>query len=698
MTSVKKNTDGARKAPSRPERDCRTDMRLAPFDNDTTAELVSVAEELSKRVGINPNCVTKKMPSNINADAYEKTITDFFRAEQRCAEANNFWLGIEPLSGRDTSSPINLDSIIVNSDVKYIMKEASRIINRVISLPWRKSNKIYFGPGSAQVFTYDRKDGSRAAFKTKERLFKLAHADETGKFTNASKWIVPNRTFQPSAFFENDLAEYISERCDQELEQCDIISCVPKNNEKFRTIGIGSVIGVASQHVIGDYIRTCLQRYGVDLKSLAVRHKEFAYIGSVNGRYSTLDFSQASDSISFSLVQLLFNNTKSSDKVRQLYELMCQCRARHFVVEDPEGHYDLRDKQSYEKFSAMGNCFTFELESLIFMAIGTAIQKRLGFLRFIREYNTAIERRRKLPLGCADPTSFGDDLILTIGRLTKYELAHIRDWLSYFGLTLNDEKSYCRGEGFRESCGADFSHGRFVRGFYFQQSELNVLDVIRLLNFFHCYHNVSYKVLMTYPVLKRVMKRYNLENYCVGLDKASRLLDAYKIIPNCFLITNDFKSTGKYFAVRDICGKRLVSTSVSSKTGQIQKSYLYTYPRCDEAERKGLAYDMDDLLVPFTQGNRYTLDVDSGLGEIFSLGPDLISTVDYGGGNFVKRLLPPSRRAIWRADLYERALNQGLLDIREPIVWTAENIRGQSLRSTRFTKNGFDREPRKMLL
>lgn len=692
MTSVKKKAGGARKAPSGNESSRRTDRRLAPFDNDTTAELVRVAEELSKYVGINPKCVTKKMPSNINADAYEKTVSDFLEAERRCAEANNFWLGLEPLSGRDTLSPINLDSIKVDSNVKYIMKEASRIINRVISLPWKKSSKIYFGPGSAQVFTYDRKDGSKGSFKTKERLWKLAKADSTSKkFTNASKWIVPNRTFQPSAFFDNALASYISERCDGELEQCDIISCVPKNNEKFRTIGIGSVIGVASQHVIGDYIRTCMQRYGVDLKSLAVRHREYAYIGSVNGRYSTLDFSQASDSISFGLVQLLFNNTKSSDKVRHLYSLMCQCRARHYVIADSEGHFDLRDKQSYEKFSPMGNCFTFELESLIFMAIGMAIQKRLGFLRFIREY------RGPVLFGCVDPTSFGDDLILSIGRLTKYELAQIRRWLRYFGLTLNDEKSYCRGEGFRESCGADFLHGRFVRGFYFQQSELNVLDVIRLLNFFHCYHSVSYKVLMTYPVLKRVMKSYNLDDYCVGLDKASRLLDAYKIIPNCFLITNEFKPTGKYFAVRDLLGKRLVSTSTSSKTGQIQKSYLYTYPRCEDAERKGLVYDMESLLVPFTQGIRYTLDVSSGLSEIFSLGPDLISTADYDGGSFTKKILPASRRAIWRADLYERALNQGLLDIREPIVWTAENIRGQSLRSTRFTKNGFDREPRKML-
>lgn len=691
MTSVKKNTGGARKAPSSSEKGRRTDLRLTPFDKDTTAELVRVAEELSKRVGINPNSVTKKMPSNISPDAFEKTISDFFKAEERCAEANNFWLGLEPLSGRETSYPINLDSIQVDSNVKYILKEASRIINRVISLPWKKSSKIYFGPGSAQVFNYDRKDGSRASFKTKERLWKLANADSSGKFTNASKWIVPNRTFQPSAFFDNALSAYITEKCDGELEQCDIISCVPKNNEKFRTIGIGSVIGVASQHVIGDYIRTCLQRYGVDLKSLAVRHREFAYIGSVNGRYSTLDFSQASDSISCGLVQLLFNNTKSSDKVRHLYELMKQCRARYYVVEDSEGHYDLRDKKLYEKFSPMGNCFTFELESLIFMAIGTAIQKRLGFLRFIREY------RGRVYFGCADPTSFGDDLIFTIGRLTRYELASIKRWLWYFGLTLNDEKSYCRGEGFRESCGADFCHGAFVRGFYFQQSELTVLDAIRLLNFFHCYHSVSYKALMAYPVLKGIMKKYNLEDYCVGLDKVSGLLDVYKIIPNCFLITNDFKPTGKYFAVRDICGRRLISTSVSPRTGQIQKSYLYTYPRCDEAERKGLVYDIESLLVPFTQGNRYTLDVNTGLSEIFSLGPDLISTVDYGGGNFVKKLPSLSLRAVWRADMYYGALNQGLLDVREPIVWTAENIRGQSLRSTRFTKNGFDREPRKML-
>lgn len=682
MTSVKKNTDGARKAPNGAERHRRTDRRLAPFGAETTAELIRAAEELSKRVGINPKCVTKKMPSNINPDAYKKTIDDFLKAEDRCAEANNFWFGLEPLSGRDTSSPINLDAIKVDPNVKYIMKEASRIINRVISLPWRKSNKIYFGPGSAQVFTYTNKEGNRVAFKTKERLWKLAHADNLTKFQSPSKWIVPNRTFQPSAFFENNLAEYISERCDGEEEQCDIISCVPKNNEKFRTIGIGSVIGVAAQHVIGDYIRTCLVRYGVDLKDLAMRHREFAYIGSITGQYSTLDFSQASDSISFGLVQLLFNNTKSSDKVRQLYELMCQCRARSFVIADPEGHYSLAEKQRYEKFSPMGNCFTFELESLIFMAIGCAIQKRLGFLRFLREY------KGRWYFGCVDPTSFGDDLILTIGRLTKAELAHVKCWLGYFGLLLNDEKSYCRGEGFRESCGADFCQGRFVRGFYFQQSELSVLDVIRLLNFFHCYHSVSYRELMTYPVLRKIVREYRLDTYCVGLDKVSRLLDVYKIIPNCFLITNDFPPTGRYFAVRDILGKRLISKSAS---------YLYIYPRCDEADRKGLAYDMDDLLVPFTQGNRYTLDVNSGFSEIFSLGSDLICTTPYGSNGFTEALMTHSERAIWRADLYERASNQGLLDIREPIVWTAENIRGQTLRSTRFTKNGFDREPRKML-
>lgn len=672
MRSVKKAKDGARKAPSGCESGRKTDRRLVPFDRETTERLVSVAEELSELVGINPKCVTKKMPSNINPNAYEKTIEDFLEAEARCAEVNSFWFGP---GNRDTCVPFNLDQIKVSSSVKYILKEASRFINKTISQPWTKASKLYLGPGSAQVFTYTKGD-NHVAFKTKERLWKLAQADSAERYPSASKWIRPSRSFQSSEFFDNAISSYIDERLDEYELATDIISCVPKNNEKYRTIGIGSVVGVASQHVIGDYIRKCMKRQGIDLNNLSQRHKEYAYLGSVNGRYSTLDFSQASDTISLALVSLLFNNTKSSDKVRYLYEMMLQCRSTYYTIAGPDGSYDLKCRETYEKFAPMGCCFTFELESLIFTAIGRAIQKRLGFLRLVNNY------RGPMLMDCVAPTSFGDDLILSLGRLNSRELRLIQAWFWYFGLKLNDEKSFCQGEDFRESCGADFKNGRYVRGFYFHQSDLALPDLIRMLNFFHNYYGVKIKyILEKYPAIRKLFDYYSLQDYCIGRVKVTRLLDAYKIIPSTVLVTDEFPETGRYLAIRDCL--RVKRAIPECRSGSEIDCSLFThgvsgyrYFACD-SKRKGLIYSIDDLLVPFIQGKRYSLEVDS-----------------FDPGSYVRYT---SENQFWRDYCYEEALTMGLLDIAEPIVWTAANCRCQTLRPTRFTKNGWDRKPRLML-
>jgi len=102
-----------------------------------------------------------------------------------------------------------------------------------------------------------------------------------------------------------------------------------------------------------------------------------------------------------------------------------------------------------EKFSSMGNGFTFELETLIFYVIA--------------DYATSVA----VDDGAYMPTRvFGDD-ILCDSRGADNVIALLR----FLGFRLNDDKSFVGG-AFKESCGGDFWAGRPVRPYYLK----DVLD------------------------------------------------------------------------------------------------------------------------------------------------------------------------------------------------------------------------------
>jgi hypothetical protein len=108
-----------------------------------------------------------------------------------------------------------------------------------------------------------------------------------------------------------------------------------------------------------------------------------------------------------------------------------------------------------EKFSSMGNGFTFELETLIFWAISSGVQDAHN------EWNVHV---------------YGDDIIIP-----SESFDDVKHALEFFGFSLNKEKSFKDG-AFRESCGSDYFNGVAVRPYYIEEFPNGPEDWIALAN------------------------------------------------------------------------------------------------------------------------------------------------------------------------------------------------------------------------
>jgi hypothetical protein len=110
-----------------------------------------------------------------------------------------------------------------------------------------------------------------------------------------------------------------------------------------------------------------------------------------------------------------------------------------------------------EKFSSMGNAYTFELESLLY-------------------YSLTLSVCQYLKISSQDVSVYGDDIICPV---EAYDL--LQRVLNACGFLFNENKSFASGP-FRESCGADFLDGFDIRPWY-----LKTLISDRILYSMHNY-------------------------------------------------------------------------------------------------------------------------------------------------------------------------------------------------------------------
>lgn len=216
---------------------------------------------------------------------------------------------------------------------------------------------------------------------------------------------------------------------------------VPKNAKTHRSIAIEPLLNAFYQKGVGSLLKAKLMRASVDLSD-QTRNQRYAQEGSRTNLFATVDLSMASDCLATEVVHdllppawvdLLLQLRTSVVSVPQSVEII-----NHFQI-DP---LPIRDGElKLEKFSSMGNGFTFELESLIFYGICYAVC-------------------RELQLRQKDICVYGDDLIVptpAYGLLEKV--------LNWCGFEVNSDKSFSSGP-FRESCGADYLLGFDIRPFY----------------------------------------------------------------------------------------------------------------------------------------------------------------------------------------------------------------------------------------
>nr|APG77252.1 hypothetical protein [Wenling levi-like virus 2] len=235
------------------------------------------------------------------------------------------------------------------------------------------------------------------------------------------------------------------------LVDSDRITFVPKDARTDRPIAVGASLNVFLQLGVKAYMEDRLKQFGVDLtdqtrnQELARQGSRYAYMNGIENcsQFSTIDLASASDTISIEIVKLLLP--------AEWYAFLSDLR------------HDAGDlfgeNISYEKFSAMGNGYTFPLESLIFWAVAKA----------------AAQLNHK-PSQYKDIAVYGDDLIVRLSAAP-----YVIQALNWSGFQVNTEKSFLSGN-FKESCGSDFFRGNNVRTFYLKRQIQTYEDIYFVCN------------------------------------------------------------------------------------------------------------------------------------------------------------------------------------------------------------------------
>lgn len=217
---------------------------------------------------------------------------------------------------------------------------------------------------------------------------------------------------------------------------------VPKDATTNRVIAIEPGINLWFQKAIGEMLRLRLRVRGIDLLHQD-KNRQFALEGSLTQRLATVDLSSASDSISSSLVRELLPPL--------WFGLLDACRS-HVGTWSHDS-----EPRKWEKFSSMGNGFTFQLESLIFYAAASACVEYLSpSIKTVSVY--------------------GDDVIIPTECFTLFT-----QLCEFYGFRINLKKSHFNS-CFRESCGAHFYRGLDVKPIYLKGSVVLLEAVYRLAN------------------------------------------------------------------------------------------------------------------------------------------------------------------------------------------------------------------------
>lgn len=401
-------------------------MCLLLYENEQYDDLVSLEfdpmrYECTERARKAMSAISFLRKSKFLKTSFDKesvALKKFQETEDKCRETNfRFGAGFSSLSGRNVTR------------LNALRRKISRILSDYSVS--EHFDLCAWGPGST---THTKGSNTSASRK---------FSDDRG--TNSSTYHLFWSSLK-AAFPLWELSE------PSMIEHCKLIT-VAKNAKTDRTIAVEPGINSFLQHGAGKLIGRRLRSFGYDLRS-DLKNRTGALIGSRDNSLATVDFSSASDTIARNLVR----------------EILPE---RWFLVLDAlrSDRYLLKNAVStvpYSKFSSMGNGYTFELESLIFLASALVITEELG-------------------LSTKDVSVFGDDIIIPSDAFASYS-----EFVEFLGFTVNTKKSYSSSY-FRESCGSYYFRGVDIKPYFLKRIINNaqgfyiLANSIRLLAHRYCF-------------------------------------------------------------------------------------------------------------------------------------------------------------------------------------------------------------------
>lgn len=214
------------------------------------------------------------------------------------------------------------------------------------------------------------------------------------------------------------------------------ISTVAKNAKTDRTIAIEPTANIYLQKSAGRWIRGRLKKVArIDLDDQGANQRAAGTL-----KNATIDLKSASDSISISLVRLLLPD--------EWIDWLGALRSENYKL----GPQWVR----YEKWSSMGNGYTFELETLLFWAIASAVQ----LIDTDRSYAVV----------------YGDDIVVPIDHAQTTINA-----LNMLGFQINTKKTHFDSL-YRESCGSHYFDGWLVTPVYQKEVPNHVAELYNMAN------------------------------------------------------------------------------------------------------------------------------------------------------------------------------------------------------------------------
>jgi hypothetical protein len=491
---------------------------------------------------------SKRRDLDLGIDRRAVAIAKFLEAENRCRETNELFRS----RGRG--------NFRMFPRVERVLWHASRKISSILGdVPKLSDLRFRFGPG-ATTQIQKRTASARAKLGQVPACSSELYPAAREVLHGMPGWTHP---------INIDGKIVVVQMCDVPAGAIPVhhgkIAFVPKSAKEDRSIMVEPSLNTMCQAGIGDYMADRLRSCGVDIRD-QTRNQRLARKGSIDGSLATVDLSSASDTISIELVYDLLGLEWAS--------FLARFRTGTALMEGRE----LR----LEKFSSMGNGFTFPLETLIFYALA---------------YGVCVEGGHST----RDVSCYGDDIILPV---EAYSL--LNDVFTSCGFVVNGEKSFAQGP-FRESCGADYYQGIDIRPVY-QKDRPCVFDLFRLHN--HYYRNYAEDV-CTYLVsfLEPSIRLYGPDGYGDGhlLGKwTPRLKRGHlsKGYGGCVFDTFSFKPKRSFQASK---GDRVLPVYTTYLTeGQDDRSQLRG---CDAVfPYVGASHDVFSVSIPGKEGfNRISI-------------------------------------------------------------------------------------------